>query len=609
MSLASPWGLLALLGIPLILYFHRRTPARRLMVPLVSLWKPGAAPAAEASRRRRLDPLLLLRLLIVIGIAVALARPGWPAPGPRRHVIVLDASASMGTQEDAGVRFRRALDGAARLLDQLPPGDEVMILRGGTPPTLAHAFSTDRRALRRALDALAPGQASKDLSPALVMAEQALAGKAGVVRVFSDIREPESLARLARRLGIAPEALTLHRVGGPADNVAIVGLAAAPLPQSPLDHELFVEVANFSSRPRVVELGLYVPEGRREHRRLSIAPWERKPVMFSAPPAPWIEVKLEGAADALAVDDRAVLVLSAAPLRVLYASRGDRFVDAALDAHPRLLIRRIPVARLGTEPWSSRTADVAVVDGARLPPGFPLPALVFLPPGPGERETARAVPVVDWQRSHPLLRQLDLSEVLAPAGAVLPSKASGILIRSADGPIARASVGPGPRRVEMAFPVDRSNLGRTPAFPVLMARVLDWLADHGTAAPLTVGVGEPLRITLPDAPSAGLTVHRPDGSAVRVIGNDGALDFTGTDLAGRYEVEGLGVRLPFAANLLDPEESNVDRAGVATADRAPAPSAGATGWRDLSRWVLAVALPLLSLEIWLVQRRTRRVAR
>ncbi|HEV8436826.1 MAG TPA: VWA domain-containing protein [Methylomirabilota bacterium] len=601
MLFANPWGLLALLGLPLLVYVHRRAPAERRLVPLVSLWRPGAAPAARASRRNRIDPLLLLRLAVVVAIALALARPGWPAPAPRRHAIVVDASASMSTREETGPRFRHALDEAARVLARIPPEDEALIVRGGTPPTLIHPASRDRAALETALFRLAPGEAAKDLGPGLGVAQQALAGKPGLVHLVSDVRDPDGLAPLARRLGLAPDRLRVHRVGGPADNVAIVALDSAPLAASPLDLELFVEVANFSSRPRPVDLALFTPEGRREGRRLSLAPGERKPITLVMPSAPWIEARLEGAGDALAADDRAVLVTGAGPLRVLY-SGSDRFVDAALRAHPRVAIRRVSAAELGSERWSPGIADVAVVEGT-APPGLPLPALVFRSDEPGQGRSARAVPVVDWQRSHPLLRRLDLSEVAVPAGVVLSEARLDALVSSADGPVVSALAGP-PRRVEIAFAVGRSNLGRLPAFPVFVARALDWLANRDGRVSLTVKVGEPLRVALAESPP-NLTVHRPDGSTERVAATGGAAEFRGTDLAGLYEAEGRGVRLLFAANLLDAEESNVDRPRVATPDAGFAPSAAAVEWRDLSPWLLALGLALLSLEIWLTQRRHR----
>jgi hypothetical protein len=102
-----------------------------------------------------------------------------------------------------------------------------------------------------------------------------------------------------------------------------------------------------------------------------------------------------------------------------------------------------------------------------------------------------------------------------------------------------------------------------------------------------------------------VTVRRPDGSTAPARIEDGRFVFPATDEPGRYTVEGPGVRWTFAANLLDAEESDVARPGGSATDPAPAAIAGETAPQDVARPLLAVALPLLSLEMWLLGRRAR----
>lgn len=623
MGFANPWGLLALAALPLVVLLHRRFAAPRRAVPLVTLWAPGAAATRGGPRRPRLDGILVLRLLIAAGVALALARPGWPVAERYRHVLVLDASASMLTREASGVRFRQAIGAAERALAALPPGEPAMVLHAGAAASIVHAFSEDRRSLRAALQGLAPGETPKDLGPAFAEAARHLGGAPGVVHVFSDARDGAALAHLAARAGLSPDALDLQPVGGPADNVAIVALAAAPAPGSPLDHEVFAGIASFASSPRTVGVALHAPDGLRERRRVALPPGGREGVVFLVPPVPWVEVRLEGAADALSADDRAALVLPQVPLRVLYASRGDPFLGAALSTHPGLHVSEIPVAGLSPSLASSPPADVAVIDGAGLPRGLPLPALIVAS-GDGAPSPSRVVPVTDWQRGHPILRRLDLAEALIPAGAVLRgcealggcapehltaplgAAASPPLIRSADGPVARAWEEGGRRRLELAFAIQRSNLGELPVFPVVVARALEWLTGGAVARPLNLRAGTPARIDVP--PGAGeVAVHRPDGSTVRLAAREGLLTIAPTDLVGRWEVVAAGARVTFAVNLLDAGESNVDRRRLdpdttAGVSRRGSAAPAATGWRDLNRWVLATALLLLSVEIWLVAR-------
>ncbi|MEO0481067.1 MAG: hypothetical protein AAF196_16470 [Planctomycetota bacterium] len=93
--------------------------------------------------------------------------------------------------------------------------------------------------------------------------------------------------------------------------------------------------------------------------------------------------------------------------------------------------------------------------------------------------------LVDWDREHPLLQGLDLSEMrvrrrlprdFAPDGAQ-------VLLRGRDGPLLVSWEDDGGRSLHAAFRLEDSNLWRLPAFPRLLRRAVRWLI-LGQAAPL-----------------------------------------------------------------------------------------------------------------------------
>ncbi|OGL16171.1 MAG: hypothetical protein A3F92_14050 [Candidatus Rokubacteria bacterium RIFCSPLOWO2_12_FULL_71_22] len=550
MDLGHPWGLLALLGIPLVIFLHRRAAHTRRVVALVALWRPAPGSAKRGARALR-DPLLLVRLLIVAGVAAALAEPGWPGAASPRHVLVLDASASMHARSGAGTRFRQAQDAASRILASLPVGGEVMVVRGGSPPTAAAEWSSDPRHIRAVLDELSAGEAPKDLRAALALARARLEERPGLVHLFSDFAGDPTV--LVRQAGLGPGAVRLHPVGGPAENLAIVSAAVTPLVQSPLDHQVFALVANFTEGARAVDLTLTLPGGHQERQRLALAPGARQPALFTIAATDRIELRLEGAPDALALDDRVTLVPPARRLRVLYVGDADPFVIAALRAHPGLEVTRLTPDRLDVEPGAPVAADVAVGERAAVPPGVAVPALVLGAPSP---RGTRGAPVVSWQRQHPLLRGVDLRDVVVPAGRVLASAPADVLISSAEGPVATATGDGQRRRVELSFAVGDSTLGHTAAFPILVARSLDWLGAERPSG-TSLAAGQPLAVNLLNADESDL--RRPPSRS----------------------------RDPGAATPAAPDGTSVDR------------------WTPV-RIALAIALQLLSLEIWLLQRRAGR---
>src|SRR5213596_2296583 len=104
------WGL-TLAGIPILLHLLQR---RRYRVRRWAAMEFLRASVRRSSRRLRIEQwlLLLIRTLILVCAALALARPVWYSPrwgwlGSRaasQAVVVLDDSYSMGQSGDFGVR-------------------------------------------------------------------------------------------------------------------------------------------------------------------------------------------------------------------------------------------------------------------------------------------------------------------------------------------------------------------------------------------------------------------------------------------------------------------------------------------------------------------------
>ena len=135
MTWLEPWFLLAATAavVPLLLHLmHRQRAPRRLYSSLRFL-----RVSVQRTRRRKIvqDWLLLLaRVLILMLLAVALARPavrslhGWLAAGRGLSVaIVLDNSGSMAAVDGAESRFERARRVAREILATLQAGDRVAV--------------------------------------------------------------------------------------------------------------------------------------------------------------------------------------------------------------------------------------------------------------------------------------------------------------------------------------------------------------------------------------------------------------------------------------------------------------------------------------------------
>jgi len=142
---ASPWLLwgLAAASIPVLIHLlHKRQYKETSWAAMQFLLNA----ARRQSRKLRIQQLLLLavRMLIVLLLAVALARPYVENLGayfqtdvPVHRVIILDASFSMGFMEGTQSRFDQAKDIARKILDSAKQSDAMNLMRiAGSAPYL-----------------------------------------------------------------------------------------------------------------------------------------------------------------------------------------------------------------------------------------------------------------------------------------------------------------------------------------------------------------------------------------------------------------------------------------------------------------------------------------
>src|SRR6266481_4347394 len=164
-----------LVAAALWLYLHHRRPQHR-KVSTLRFWA-SVQPVSQPRRRKLREPwAFLAQIVFLLLLVLALANPRWgPSSEGRNVVMVLDASIwsqAHPAGEPAWIDRERAE--ALRLLDSLPAGDRVLLLRAeaDAPPVLP--FTTDRAALRRAIRDVQPSSVAADLPRALQMGRAAL---------------------------------------------------------------------------------------------------------------------------------------------------------------------------------------------------------------------------------------------------------------------------------------------------------------------------------------------------------------------------------------------------------------------------------------------------
>ncbi len=495
---------------------------RRVVVAFAPLWlgAPGAARAARRTRRVRhwLSLALALSLFAAILLgAVDLPREavdlGAIDRSGRSLVLLIDRSASMSATDEAGSRLAAARRRADEIIGGLTGADSALVASFAADATAESGFESDPHRLARAVAGVSPSDEPGDLPRALAFAAAILRGRPRpTVVLVSDGGFTDDALRLAP---VDPEGRPLDvryaPVGRRADNVGILSLAARRIPSDPGAVETALVVQSF--RPKVATVGVEVASGGAvvEKVELTLAPGERRrltlPNLFA--PDARLEARLTGAqqvtndqtgdlTDDLTVDDHAAATIPPLPRRkILRVGGPDLYLDAALLGLGRTVhVDRLAAADTDQAAARAHDYDLVIFDG--VTPSMPPRTgrfLYFDPQGPGSpfapaRETRPLRdPVLDpasLRRDHPLLRQLDLSDVnVAEARRLALGPGDLALAASFDVPLIVARERPGLRIAALAFDPRRSDLPMRPAFPLLVANALAWAArdDVEAAAP------------------------------------------------------------------------------------------------------------------------------
>jgi Ca-activated chloride channel family protein len=206
-SFQQPLALLALLAVPLVAlavgWWRRRRPPAGVPFPDLDV----IARADPGPRARRHLPLALA-LLALAGLAFALARPEAYRDEPRERatiMLAIDVSGSMAAADVEPYRLRAAQDAALAFAEEVPRQYQVGLISFSGQANLLVAPTTDRAALRRAIESLVPDGATA-VGEAVVSSLEAIRSVQGV----TEDRRPLEAARIvvlsdgATTVGIPP---------------------------------------------------------------------------------------------------------------------------------------------------------------------------------------------------------------------------------------------------------------------------------------------------------------------------------------------------------------------------------------------------------------------
>jgi Ca-activated chloride channel family protein len=610
MNFLAPAGFLFALALPVVVVFYLLK--RKRVVKLVSstfLWQKFLAEtqASAPFQRLRKNWLLILQLILLALAVLALTRPFFAAHAKpaQLRVVILDTSASMQATDESPSRFEKARSEALKWVDSLANNDQMVILQAGANTEVKQSATSEKAALRRALQSCICSDGPTRLGPALRMADSLVRDqRSAEIHLFSDGAVPELNEFENKALP-----LIYHRVGKSSNNVGITGLDVRANPENARQRALYTSVANSSSNNVQTELELYFDDKLLETRPLSIPAGEASPQVFVSEQARdgIFTVKLTSKDDLPADNQASIVSLLPKPVKVLLVSRGNRLLEKALRASPNV---ELSTATDSTDPAS--VFDFVVLDDITptvWPKGNVLAFHVVNTNWLEKVTRVEAPAIVDWRMAHPLLRYagFDNVQVMESLTAKTPTWAVS-LVDSPQAPLILAGELARQRIIWIGFDILESNWPLRVSFPIFVANAVEWLNPaNAKSEQLLVKPGDPFRLAL-SQPEKSAQVTLPSGAVKQIPVDPTANEFVFGDTLrqGIYHVHIGTNETAFCADLLDPGESSIkprDELQLGKYTKVAATKVQRTNM-ELWRTIAGCALAFLMLEWWYYHRRT-----
>lgn len=667
-SFLNPWvaGAAAAAAIPaLLLLYFLKLRRREVEVSSTLLWKKAIQDLQVNApfQRLRRNLLLLLQMLILLALLLALSRPvvNHTIGMGSLAVVLIDHSASMSATDIKGKsRLDEAKAKAKEMLDSMDKDGSAMVVAFDDSADIIRSFTNDRALLKQAIDSIQPTDRRSKLKLAFQLAEAKAAsfnpeqrgplGPKPEIWLYSDGRVLD-----ATELSLRFADLKYNKIGtAEAGNIGIVSLSAKRNYERPAEVQVFVRLANFGPDPATtavqmsvngvvvsggVKSGLLVAPERWTNEQREKAEKDQKltfrygaefklDLMTGA--VIRIELK-EQANDVLAADDSAqIIVPPPRSLNVLLVTRTgslwlEKFLESARLKSPKVMVPDAYEQKMKDPQALAAEFDVILFDRYQpkaLPPAGNFMYFAAVPPDSKlksamENEapvTVKGQIVLDWERSHPMLRHLPL-RFYAETGLrlVVPPDAQ-VLVEGDKSPLVVLYRDGRSTHLVLSFDVGDSTWPLNWTFPVFMDRAMQYLAlgsEMDVRQSYQPGATPKIpRYNLQQAAGdlTQLKIHGPSsfGTVTTAIPAAGDFALPALDRVGVYTLDPAVPQFEkIAVNLLDDNESN-----LLPADAPPGGTGqmlAATGGKsrfELWRWIVAFgAIPLCLIEWWVYTRR------
>lgn len=653
MTLLAPGALLvgALLTVPPLVFFYLLKLRRRpLRVTSTMLWEQATHDLQVNVPFRWLRPgwLLLLHVLILALLLIAVGRPAVESGGTNagRVFLLLDRSASMSALDmpDGTTRLESAKRLAIKTVERMSRGakpPEFTLIAFAAEPVVLTPPTADVRRLRGVIGAVMQTDQPGRLDEAEALVRSLMSGLDEGSPPPLTVLVSDGADLVARRGVGSVRAVLVTPAGLHPGNAGLVSFAVDRDVEKPETVRVFARLLN--AGPAEVAAPFIVEVDGEPVARVAVTIPAAGPggvgervvsVPFDRPGGGVLEARLE-LDDVLEADNaaRAVLPPSRRPATLLVVppatrpgqpagarERADPFLLGVLDAIGTAGLRVIDLDRYRRAD-DSALGQYGLIVFDRVSPDTPppVPTISFGAPWPGLPDLGVVVgsertPVLSWDRSSPVMRDVVLDTVVVADRLVLPEDdrdAAGgadegavrrhTLARGQDGPLIIEIDDAGIGRIVVGFALEQSNWPLDFSFPIFVLSAFDHLAP-GSAAGVWYDTGTPVTVRVGAASGTSFVLRGPVSREITLPGGSAEVPLGMLERAGLYTLTPSGGQqeTPIAVNLLDAGESSLAWMLPENGRGAGTTVAGVSTEQREVWWWFVLAAGVLSLVEWLV---------
>ncbi|MFV0414837.1 MAG: BatA domain-containing protein [Chthoniobacterales bacterium] len=446
---SNPWGLLALLGIPIILLIHLlQRQSRRVLTStlfLIEHLTPLSLQGRRIEKLRNSLPLWL-QILAVLLLAWLLAGPTWLRKDSQQTiVVVLDSSLSMRAFEE---NIFKTL--SSRLPDIARTSAHTKWILLETDPAKETLYSGGRlEELLAQLKTWKPDLGTHDFTPTLQTARSLEYGNSFVV--FITDRETS-----------LPEGVESIRIGEAIENCGFTGLQ--------LDGNNWTAlIKNFGSEAQTRQWWIESEKSEPQHREVTIQPGETLLLKGQFPVGEdRCELVLSG--DEFSVDDRLPIVRE--HLKTLNISN-------KASSSTQIFFERF-ASSIKEASLESTPVDLTLQTYDPFAPGSMSANAIISVDGPRGEKSFRKGDIV--KERHPLMEDLNFQNLIIYEGFGMPLKEDDeVLLWQGNFPVLFLRSVDGAKTLCINFDITLSNADRVPSFVVLLNRFAESVRESKIA--------------------------------------------------------------------------------------------------------------------------------